>query len=71
MLKDIISAMLCLVLLLALVTGICLVLDQKTCEEKTRNIGLPHTWSPWTSCMINQDGDWIPLENWRYIGNIP
>ena len=71
MFKDVVIAILCLALVFGVFVGIVLVLDHKTCDEQTKYIELPHTWSAWTSCMVEQDGKWIPLENWRYVGNLP
>jgi hypothetical protein len=71
MFKDTVIVILCLVLLIVAFGGIMLALDHKTCDEQTKYIELPHTWSIWTSCMVSQDGKWMPLSSWRYVGNLP
>ena len=38
------------------------------CNAQTADIGLPHRWSFWGGCQIQENGKWIPLENWRYFG---
>jgi hypothetical protein len=39
------------------------------CNGQTKDIGLPHRYSFFGGCQIHEDGNWIPLENWRYFGN--
>ena len=66
----------CIVLILVVVAvlvgitvGITYLTMPPTCEAMTENIGLPHQWSFWGGCQVQEDGKWIPLENWRYFGN--
>jgi hypothetical protein len=59
---------LAVVLVLVLILGGALWLDLKVCDASTAGIGFPHTWSVWSSCMIEPTpGQWIPLKNWRYF----
>ncbi len=40
-----------------------------SCNEQTKDIGLPHKYNFWGGCMVQENGNWIPLDNWRYLGN--
>lgn len=48
--------------------GIPIALDCKTCTEQTKEIGFPHRWGVFSGCMIEVNGSWIPLENYRFLG---
>ena len=57
------------VLLVFLGTMLIIWLSSPVCTAQTIDIGLPARWSLWGGCQIQvQDGQWIPLNNWRYLG---
>ena len=39
------------------------------CNEQTKDIGIPHKYSFLGGCLVQENGNWIPLDNWRYVGN--
>lgn len=61
---------------IAILTFVCLIggnfiLDQTTCNAQTAEIGFPHRWGLWTGCQIEvTEGQWIPLESYRYTSPI-
>ncbi len=43
------------------------VLDSRSCNAQTAQIGFPHQWSFWGGCQIQvSEGKWIPLSNYYY-----
>jgi len=40
-----------------------------SCNAATSQIGLPHKYDFLAGCMVQESGNWIPLDNWRYVGN--
>jgi hypothetical protein len=61
----IIIFMLSISLLLAMVSPLLLI----SCNTETKYIGIPHKWGLWSGCLVQENGNWIPLDNWRYFGN--
>lgn len=37
------------------------------CSQKANQMGLECKYSPFTGCMINPKGKWVPLESYRVI----
>jgi hypothetical protein len=40
-----------------------------TCDQQTSEIGVPHRFTFWGGCQVQEKGNWIPLDNWRYFGD--
>jgi len=60
------------VIVLALLCGIGAVIDDAACSAKTADIGMPHRWGIFSGCMVQiPDGNWLPLETYRYFGEAP
>jgi len=38
-----------------------------TCNQQTKDIGFSHKWGIWSGCMIEVNGSWMPLDNYRYF----
>ncbi len=38
------------------------------CNQMTADIGMPHRWSFFGGCQVQENDKWIPLDNWRYFG---
>lgn len=55
-------------LILAVAIGLLGLLDRATCNQSTKDIGLPHQWGWFSGCRILENNKWIPLDNWRYLG---
>lgn len=59
------------VILLVLLIGgygavsVMLYVDEKTCMEKARLMNLTAKFSPFSECMVLQDGKWFPLNQIR------
>lgn len=67
---DIVSCLLVLIAI-SLLLGIWFYLDFQICTHKTYSIGTNARWGPFAGCQIQvQPGIWIPLDNYRYSGNI-
>ena len=40
------------------------------CNHAAAEIGFSYRWDIWSGCMIEvQDGQWIPLDNYRWVEN--
>ena len=39
----------------------------KICSDKTKGMGFPHKWGWFSGCMIDVNGSWMPLDNYRYF----
>jgi hypothetical protein len=62
------------ILIIVIVVGVCLglffVTEWITCLQQTVNIGHPHRFLiPAGTCQVQENGYWIPLENWRWFGD--
>lgn len=38
------------------------------CQNATKDIGLNSKWNFWAGCLVQENNKWIPLDNWRYLG---
>lgn len=43
--------------------------DYATCIQKTSGLGIPSRYLLLGGCQIQENGTWIPLDNWRYFGD--
>jgi hypothetical protein len=51
-----------------LFVGVAFTISQPYCNAATAQIGFPHRWGFWKGCQIEvTEGQWIPLESYRYI----
>ena len=73
--KDVIEGIGILILILivlSIAVGVlCVALSpllKLECNGLTSDIGLPHRYLLWGGCQIQENGKWIPLDNWRYFG---
>jgi len=66
--KDmIIPLLVCAVLILG-VLACAWGFDYATCIQKTSGIELPSRFLLFGGCQVQENGAWIPLDNWRYFG---
>lgn len=50
----------------AIVVALILLVDSSSCVVKTRDLRLPHRWTPTGSCQVEvQPGNWISFEEYR------
>lgn len=52
-----------------LVGAICTPLLTLECNAQAKDIGLSYKYDFWGGCLVQENGYWMPLDNWRYIGN--
>jgi len=62
----IVTITLIVIVLAAIIAG-CYGCDCKTCNEQTKGMGFPHKWGIFSGCMIEVNGSWMPLDNYRYF----
>ena len=56
-----------LALSFVLTVGLVSIAAYSFCNAKTAEIGFAHRWAFWTGCQIEvTEGQWIPLESYRY-----
>lgn len=67
--KVIVLAILIVAIGISLLTVAFSPIMKLSCEESTKDIGLPHRWSFWGGCQVQENGNWIPLSNWTYFRN--
>lgn len=54
-----------------LFVGVAFTISQPYCNAITADIGFAHRWGFWTGCQIEvTEGQWIPLESYRYTGPV-
>ena len=61
----------CFFIVLCIVVGALVpsyLISERSCYASTSEIGLDAKWDFWAGCRVEEDGKWIPLENWRYFG---
>jgi hypothetical protein len=69
LIKSIILAILIVAIVIVVVTIAFIPAMRASCDATTKDIGMPHRWSFWGGCQIQENNNWIPLDNWRYLGD--
>jgi hypothetical protein len=68
--KDIAVILFLLLVVILLMIGSMAMVDYLNCTAQTAHIGFGSNWSLFGGCQINvKDGIWIPLKNYRYLGD--
>jgi len=65
---DFIVIGVCIVIILCLVASF-IGITWAECEGATKDIGLPNRFLVIGGCQVQENGQWIPLNNWRYFGD--
>lgn len=61
-----------IVLALALSIGTSAMWVVKTkCRNQANNMGFPYSWSVTSACMIQVEGRWVSIENYRIVQQVP
>lgn len=54
--------------LIAGLVSFCMLAAQAGCSAQATQMNVPHTWGVWSDCMVQIDGKWVPLSNYRQVG---
>lgn len=46
------------------------VLDEHSCKSKADKMGLEYDFAPGSGCMIKVDGKWLPMSQYRVLGDV-
>lgn len=53
-------------LIIVSITAGVIKMAEISCERTALVMGVIHSWSFYTGCMVYMDGKWMPLEYWQY-----
>ena len=63
--KEVIVFIVTVFVCLVLLAGLCFLFGNIACNIKTQYMDVPHKYGIFSECMVQQEGLWIPIENWQ------